>query len=109
MKKFFVITSSDSNTVEEYFFPSKDEIIKTQLFKAREKGIKYSIDSWKNHWYIHTNKDALDYQVLRCLHQDIKKLEVFIAPKEETIIGGLDFLDDYILRGEKSDAILNYL
>ena len=104
-EKFFVITTSDSDTVEEYFFSTKDEKIKPQLFKTREKGIKYSIDSWKNHWYIHTNKDALDYQILRCDQEDINKTSVFIPSKKETIIGGLEFLDDYILRSEKSDAI----
>jgi len=104
-EKFFTISTSDSNTVEEYFFSSKDEKIEPKLFQKRKKSIKYSIDSWKNHWYIHTNQNALDYQVLRCEHKNEKKLEVFIPPKNETIIGGLDFLDDYILRGEKSDAI----
>mgnify|MGYP001487852059 FL=1 len=104
-EKFFVISTSDSNTVEEYFFSTKDKEIKPQLFKKREKGIKYSIDSWKNHWYVHTNQDALDNQILRCEHKNIKDLKVFIPPKEETIIGGLEFLDSYILRGEKSDAI----
>ena len=104
-EKFFVITSSDSNTVEEYFFSSKDETTKPLLFKARQKGIKYSIDSWKNYWYVHTNQDAMDYQVLRCDHKNIKKLDVFIPPREETIIGNFEFLDNYILRTEKSDAI----
>ena len=104
-EKFFVINVSDSNTVEEYFFSSKEEEIKPKLFKARKKGIKYSIDSWGNYWYVHTNQDAIDYQVLRCDHKDIKKLDVFIAPKEETIIGGFEFLDSYILRSEKSNAI----
>ena len=104
-EKFFVISTSDSNTIEEYYFSSKDEKITPQLFKAREKGIKYSIDSWKNYWYVHTNKNALDYQVLRCDHNNIKKLDTFIHPKEETVIGGFDFLDNYILRMEKSDAI----
>ena len=104
-EKFLIISSSDSNTVEEYFFFEKDEEIKPKLFRARKKGIKYSIDSWKNYWYMHTNQNAMDYQVLRCSHNDIKKLDVFIPPKEETVIGGFDFLDNYILRGEKSDAI----
>ena len=103
-EKFFVISSSDSNTVEEYFFLAKDKFIKPKLFKARKKGIKYSIDSWKNFWYIHTNQDALDYQVLRCDHKDINQLNIFIPPKDETIIGGFEFLDNHILRMEKSDA-----
>jgi len=104
-EKFFVISASDSNTIEEYFFLAKEGIGKPQLFKPRKKGVKYSIDSWKNYWYVHTNEDALDYQILRCNHNSIEKLEKFIPPKEETIIGGLEFLDNYILRGEKSDAI----
>ena len=104
-EKFFVINTSDSNTVEEYFFSTKEEEINLRLFKARKKGIKYSIDSWKNYWYIHTNENALDYQVLRCDHNNIKELTTFIPPKKETIIGGFDFLDNYILRTEKSDAI----
>ena len=104
-EKFFVITTSDSNTVEEYFFPSNTQKIKPKLFKTREKSIRYSIDSFKNYWYVHTNKNALDYQILRCHHSNIEELETFVPPKEETIIGGLDFLDDYILRAEKSDAI----
>jgi len=103
-EKFFVITTTDSNTVEEYFFLAKDEKIKPRLFKARKKGIKYSIDSWKKNWYIHTNQDALDYQVLRCDHKDINRLSVFIPPKEETIIGSFEFLDNHILRMEMSDA-----
>ena len=35
----------------------------------------------------------------------IDNLEVFIPSKKETVIGSLDFLDDYIIRGEKTDAI----
>ncbi len=104
-EKFFIISTSDSNTVEEYFFLAKEEKIVPTLFKARKKGIKYSIDSWKNYWYIHTNENALDYKILRCDHKDITKQTIFIPPKKETIIGGLDFLDHYILRAEKSDAI----
>ena len=104
-EKYFVITSSDSNTVEEYFFEAKESKIKPQLFKVKKKGIRYSIDSWKDHWYVHTNENALDYQILRCSHHDIKKLETFIPQKQETVIGSLEFLDNYILRSEKSDAI----
>jgi oligopeptidase B len=104
-EKFFVISASDSNTIEEYFFSSKETNIKPKLFKAKEKGIKYSIDSWKNYWYIHTNQNAMDYQILRCNHKNIEKLDIFIPPKKETVIGGFDFLDNYILRAEKSDAI----
>ena len=57
------------------------------------------------YFYIHSNENAPDYQILRCKHDNISKQEVFIPKKEKTIIGGLDFLDDYIIRAEMSDAI----
>ena len=104
-EKFFVISTSDHITTEEYFFPSDVKSIKPVLFKKRKKDVRYSIDSWKNYFYIQTNEDARDYKILRCKIDDINKLEEFIPPKKETVIGSLEFLDDFIIRGEKSDAI----
>jgi len=104
-EKYFTISTSDHITSEEYFFSSHEANIKPKLFQAREKDVRYSIDSWQEHFYVHTNKDARDYKILRCKISDIKNLEEFIPSKKETVVGALDFLDDYIIRGEKSDAI----
>jgi oligopeptidase B len=104
-EKFFIISTSDHITTEDYFFPSDADEIKPVLFKQRKKDVRYSLDSWKGYFYVHTNEDARDYKVLRCKTVSIDKLEVFIPSKKETVIGGLDFLDDYIIRGEKTDAI----
>ena len=105
-EKYFIISTSDHITTEEYFFSSKEKEIKPKLFWKREKDVRYSLDSWKGYFYVHTNKNARDYKILRCKEDSINKLEVFIAAKKETVIGDLNFLDDYIIRGEKSDAIL---
>ncbi len=104
-EKFFIITSSDHITTEEYFFRTDVDQIKPRLFKKRKKDVRYSLDSWQNYFYIHTNEEARDYKILRCKNDKINDIEEFIAPKKETVIGGLEFLDDYIIRGEKSDAI----
>ena len=104
-EKFFVISTSDHITTEEYFFVSDEVDIKPKLFQKREKDVRYSIDSWKEHFYVHTNKGARDYKVLRCKKENIEQLEEFIPSKKETVIGDLDFLDDFIVRSEKSDAI----
>ena len=104
-EKFFIISTSDHITTEEYFFPSTSVNINPVLFKKREKDVRYSIDAWKEYFYIHTNKDAKDYKILRCKIDEIDKLQEFIPAKKETEIGGLIFLDDFILRSEKSDAI----
>ncbi len=104
-EKYFIIGTSDHITTEEYFFPTDAKEIKPTLFQKRKNDVRYSIDSWQGYFYVHTNEGARDYKVLRCKTNQIDKLEVFIAAKKETVIGGFEFLDDYILRSEKSDAI----
>ena len=104
-EKFFIISTSDHITTEEYFFPSNASEINPVMFQKRKKDVRYSIDSWKDYFYVQTNEDARDYKILKCKTNQINQLEEFIPAKKETTIGGLEFLDKYILRGEKSDAI----
>ncbi len=104
-EKYFIISTSDHITTEDHFFPSDASNIKPILFQKRKKDVRYSIDSWKGYFYVHTNENARDYKILKCRIEEIDKLEVFISAKKETVIGNLDFLDNYILRAEMSDAI----
>tara|TARA_E500000178_G_scaffold291857_1_gene295938 strand:- start:693 stop:2777 length:2085 start_codon:yes stop_codon:yes gene_type:complete len=104
-EKFYIISTSDHITTEEYFFPADDLDSKPVLFKKRTKDVRYSIDTWEGYFYVHTNENARDYKVLRCKTDQIDNLEIFIPEKKETVIGGFEFLNNYILRGEKSDAI----
>ncbi len=104
-EKYFIITTSDHITSEEYFFSTNSSEIKPILFKKRKKDVRYSIDSWRGYFYIHTNENARDYKVLRCKTDQVEKLEVYIPAKKETVIGGFEFLDNFIIRSEKSDAI----
>ena len=104
-EKYFIIGTSDHITTEEYFFSTDAKEIKPTLFQKRKNDVRYSIDSWQGYFYVHTNEEARDYKVLRCKTNQIEKLEVFIPAKKETVIGGFEFLDDYIIRSEKSDAI----
>ena len=104
-EKYFIISTSDHITTEEYFFSTDAKDIKPKLFLKRQKDIRYSIDSWKGHFYIHTNENARDYKILKCKNDNINQLVEFIPEKRETVIGDLLFLDNFILRGEKADAI----
>ena len=84
-EKYFVIGTSDHITTEEYFFPVNEKEIKPILFQKRKKDVRYSIDSWKNYFYVHTNEDARDYKVLRCKTNQIEKLETFIPAKKKLL------------------------
>ena len=86
MKNFLLLVLQILILLKNIFFSAKEEKIRTKLFKAKKKGIKYSIDSWKNYWYIHTNENALDYKVLRCAHNNIKKFRLYLFHQRKKLL-----------------------
>ena len=104
-EKYYFINSSDHNTSEQYFFSVKEEIPKPKLIIAREKGIIYSVNSWDNSFYMHTNKNAEDFTILKTTNLFKDKWETFIPAKKETLIGNLTFLKDWIIRSEFTNAL----
>jgi len=104
-EKYFFITTSDHNTSEQYYFDANEEKPKPILIQKRKKGIIYSVNSWDGFFYKHTNEDAEDFKIERCKNLTEQNWEIFIPAKNEVLIGGLVFLNDWIIRSEISDAI----
>ena len=104
-EKYYFITTSDHNTSEQYYFKVDEKKPKPKLIKKREKGILYSVNSWDNKFYNHTNKDAEDFKVDISDSLETQNWRPFIEAKNEVLIGGLVFLKNWILRSEVSDAL----
>ena len=104
-EKYYFITTSDHNTSEQYYFKVDEKKPKPKLIKKREKGILYSVNSWDNKFYNHTNKDAEDFKVDISDNLETQNWRPFIEAKNEVLIGGLVFLKNWILRSEVSDAL----
>ena len=104
-EKYFFITSSDHNTSEQYYFKADEFIPKPKLIDKRKRGIIYSVNSWNGNFYKHTNEDAEDFKIEKTNDLEKKEWETFIPAREEVLIGGLIFLNDWIIRSETSNAL----
>ena len=104
-EKFFFITTSDHNTSEQYYFGVDEKKPLPKLIKARNRGIIYSVNSWDDYFYCHTNENAEDFKIERCKDLLKQNWEIYIAPQNEVLIGGLIFLNNWVIRGEKSNAL----
>jgi oligopeptidase B len=104
-EKYYFITTSDHNTSEQYYFKVGEKKPKPKLIKKREKGILYSVSSWNNKFYNHTNKDAEDFKIDISDKLETQNWKPFITAKDEVLIGGCIFLKNWILRSETSDAL----
>ena len=104
-EKYYFISSSDHNTSEQYYFKVDEIKPNPKLIIKREKGILYSISSWDNKFYNHTNKDAEDFKIDVSTSLKSQDWQPFIAAKNEVLIGGCVFLKDWIIRSETSNAL----
>jgi len=103
--KYFFITTSDHNTSEQYYFDVGEIEPQPKLIKKRKRGILYSVNSWNGKFYNHTNENAEDFKIDITDNLQNPNWKTFIAAKDEVLIGGLTFLDNWIIRLETSDAL----
>ena len=104
-EKYYLITTSDHNTSEQYYFKAEEKKPEPKLIKKREKGILYSINSWDNKFYNHTNKNAEDFKIDISDSLETQNWKPFVNAKEEVLIGGCIFLKNWIVRSETSNAL----
>ena len=104
-EKFFIITTSDHNTSEQYFFEVNEKNPNPKLIKKRKKGIIYSVNSWDGKFYMHTNENAEDFKIDYCNDLTNPKWTSYIPAQNEVLIGGLTFLNNWVLRSEVSNAL----
>ena len=104
-EKYYFITTSDHNTSEQYYFSVDDIEILPKIIKPRKKGVIYSVNSWDKKFYMHTNENAEDFKIDYCENINEQKWKEFIPAKNEVLIGGLVFLNDWIIRSETSNAL----
>jgi oligopeptidase B len=104
-EKYYFISTSDHNTSEQYYFSVDEAKPIPKLIQKRERGILYSVNSWDGKFYNHTNKDAEDFKIEVSDSLENQDWKDFIPAKKETLIGGLTFLNNWIIRSETSDAL----
>jgi len=104
-EKFYFISTSEHTTSEVYYFNKDETKPEPKLILERKDGVEYSLDSWGGYFWMHTNRDAKDFKILRCKINDINDWEDFIPAKNEVLIGGFVLLNNWMVRSERVDAL----
>ncbi len=104
-EKYYFISTSDHNTSEQYYYGVNEKKPLPKLIKKRQRGVLYSVNSWDNKFYNHTNEDAEDFKVDISKNLETQNWKPFILAKDEVLIGGCVFLKNWIIRSEVSNAL----
>ena len=79
------------------------KIPKPKLIKKRKRGIIYSVNSWNDYFYCHTNENAEDFKIEKCKNLSEQNRKSIFHRRMRYLY--LIFLDNWIIRGEKSNAL----
>jgi len=104
-EKYFIISSTDHASSELYYFKSDQKIPDPKIIQKREDSVIYSVNSWGDYFYLHTNKDAEDFKICRCKNTELFEWKDFIPAKKDVLIGSFTMLNNWMIRSEITNAL----
>jgi oligopeptidase B len=106
-KRFVLLDIGSTDTTEVRYLRADQPASNFTVFLAREKKHRYDIDHRDNLFYIRTNKNAKNFQIVTAPENDPspKNWKVFVAHDDNVLIEGVDLFRDFAVSIEKSEAL----
>ena len=99
------ITSTDTNEVR--YLRATEPRTEFAVFLPREKKHRYEVDHREGLFYIRTNKDAKNFQIVTAPEGDIspKNWKVFVPHSDDVLVEGVDLFRGFAVAIEKTQAL----
>ncbi len=107
-KKYIIISSYSTLTSEFQFLTADNPNDSFTLFNKRKRGVEYSINHYKEYFYIITNKDnAFNYKLMKTKINDTSsgKWEDVIEHRKNILIEGIDIFKDHLVVSERVNGL----
>ncbi|HEY6389846.1 MAG TPA: S9 family peptidase [Bryobacteraceae bacterium] len=106
-KKFMFLNIDSTDTTEVRYLRSDQPQGALQVFLPREKKHRYNVDHREGLFYIRSNKNAKNFQILIAPESDPspKNWKVFIAHQPDVLMEGIDLFKNFAVVLEKSKAV----
>jgi len=104
----YLVIGSESTLTSEYRFLKADQPLGSfTVFQPRIKGLEYSIEHSGDHFYIRTNHNAQNFNVMRTsiLRTGLDHWEIFIPHNDDIFISGFDVFKDFLVIAERKDGL----
>ncbi|HRG08911.1 MAG TPA: S9 family peptidase [Cyclobacteriaceae bacterium] len=105
-KKFLVIWAGSTLTSSYQILDANTPDGKFKEFTPRERGLEYSIEHYKDKFYVVTNLDALNFRLMET--PDTKTAKVNwkdkIPHRKDTLLQGIEIFKDYMVLSERANA-----
>jgi oligopeptidase B len=108
-KKFLLLQANSTDTSEARYLAADQPRGNFQVFLPREKKHRYSIDHREGLFYIRSNKNAKNFQVLATPDSDPnpKNWKAFVPAQSDVLLENIALFKDFAVVTEKTKAVNN--
>lgn len=106
--KSYIFVSSQATVSTEYFYLDADAPDgKFQSIQARERDLEYYIDHFEDHFYILTNYEAKNFQLMKAPvnQSEIANWEVVIPHREDVFLENIEIFKHYLVLEERKAGL----
>ena len=106
-KKYLLLSSVSTDTSEVRYLKADQPKSDFTLFLPREKQHRYFLDHRENLFYIRSDKNAKNFQILTAPDNDPdpKNWRVFVPHDKDVLVEDMDLFRDFAVSVEKSQAL----
>ncbi len=103
-KKFLIISSSQTMSDEYRFLDANNPMGQFKIIQPRERGLEYSVDHYKEKFYIRTNYKAKNFRLMETTKDNWK---VVIPHRDDVMLGGFEIFKDFLVVSERIKGLPN--
>ncbi len=106
-RRFVIIGSFHSIANEYRYVDACEPTSDFEVFIPRERGHEHSIDHLGDHWYVRTNRDALNFKLMRtALDATAETNWTEVVPHDENVLlTGVDLFNDWLVISERREGL----
>lgn len=107
-KKYIIIGESSTLSSEYRFLDANNPDGEFKLFQKREKKLEYSIDHYKNNFFIRTNYKAKNFRLMKTpVNKTEKKYwKEVIAHRDDVLLEGFEIFNNYLVVQERKNGLI---
>ncbi len=108
-KKFLIIASSQTLSDEYRFLDANNPMGQFKIIQPRERGLEYSVDHYKDKFYIRTNYNAKNFRLMETSIDKTTKenWKEVIPHRDDVLLGGFEIFKDFLVVSERIKGLPN--
>ncbi|NJB85303.1 oligopeptidase B [Lewinella marina] len=106
-RKYIVIGSAQTVSTEYRLLPADDPTGMPRLFQARERNLEYAIEHIDDRFYVLTNYQARNFQLMVTPEEKTEKehWSTVIPHRDDVLLEGLDIFRNFLVLSERQNGL----